>query len=98
MSAARAQITPVFVRRTTLSENEYRVNFKQIDNDVIKALVSSEAREVTPLMSAIYLGLLAAPRESCEREGLLHFIGETRDDKHLTAWEQMREIAGVANS
>lgn len=98
MSAAQAQCPPRFVRRTMLSENEYRVNFKQIDNDVIKALVSPEAREVTPLMSAIYLSLLSAPRESWEREGLLHFIGETRDDKHLTAWEQMREIAGVANS
>jgi hypothetical protein len=98
MSPATAQCPPRFVRRTRLNENEYRVNFKQIDNDVIKTLISSEAKETTPQMSAIYLGLLSAPRDCWEREGVLHFVGETRDERHLTAWEQMREIAGVANS
>ena len=98
MSAAAIQCPPRFVRRTVLNENEYRVNFKQIDNDVIKALVSPEAREVTPRISAIYLSLLSAPHDCWEREGVLHFVGEDQDNKHLTAWEQMREITGVANS
>src|SRR5262245_12091541 len=65
MSAAVAQCPPRFVRRTMLAENEYRVNFKQIDNDVIKALVSPEAREVTQRMSTIYLSLLLAPQARC---------------------------------
>lgn len=98
MSAAAAQLAPRFVRRTTLAENEYRVNFKQIDNDVIKALTSPEAREVTPMVSAIYLSLLASPPSCWERDGVLHFVGEDREEGRLTAWEQMREIAGVANS
>jgi len=98
MSATAAQHAPRFVRRTTLAENEYRVNFKQIDNDVIKALISPEAREVTPMMSTIYLSLLASPPPCWEREGALHFVGEDRGDERLTAWEQMREIAGVSNS
>lgn len=98
MSAVVAQFPSRFVRRTTLAENEYRVNFKQIDNDVIRSLVSPEARAVTPQMSMIYLSLLAAPQNCWERDGVIHFVGEDRDDGHLTAWEQMREIAGVANS
>jgi len=98
MSAAVAHLAPRFVRRTRLAENEYRVNFKQIDNDVIKALISPEAREVTPLMSTIYLSLIASPPSCWEREGVLHFVGEDRGDERLTAWEQMRKIAGVANS
>jgi hypothetical protein len=81
-----------------LAEDEYRVNFKQIDNDVIKTLVSREAREVTPQMSTIYLSLLSAPQYCWEREGVLYFTGEDRAEGYLTAWEQMREIAGVANS
>jgi hypothetical protein len=98
MSAAVAQFPPRFVRRTSLAENEYRVNFKQLDNDVIKTLVSQEARAVTPQMSTIYLCLLSAPQHCWEREGVLYFSGEDRAEGHLTAWEQMREIVGVANS
>lgn len=98
ISTAVAPATFLFVRRTTLSENEYRVNFKQIDNDVIKALVSAEAREVTPQISTIYFSLLMAPQHCWERDGVIHFIGEDREDRRLTAWEQMRELAGVANS
>ena len=98
MSAAVARFPSRFVRRTTLAENEYRVNFKQIDNEVIRSLVSPEARAVTPQMSTIYLSLLAAPQHCWERDGVIHFAGEDREDGHLTAWEQMREIAGVANS
>ncbi|MEP7342594.1 MAG: hypothetical protein ABI977_33005 [Acidobacteriota bacterium] len=98
MFATAAQPAPKFVRRTILNEDEYRVNFKQIDNEVIKSLVSAEAREVTPMMSSIYLSLLSAPQHCWEREGVLHFIGEDCADGHLTAWEQMRKIVGVANS
>ena len=98
MSAVPASSPPRFVRRTMLNESEYRVNFKQIDNDVIKTLVSPEARRVTPLVSAIYLGLISSPQECWEREGVLHFMGEDREGESLTAWEQMCEIAGVANS
>lgn len=98
MSAAVAQFPSRFVRRTALAENEYRVNFKQLDNDVIRSLVSQEARAVTPQMSTIYLSLLSAPQHCWEREGALHFAGEDRAEGRLTAWEQMREIAGVANS
>ncbi|HKX26903.1 MAG TPA: hypothetical protein VJ302_04340 [Blastocatellia bacterium] len=99
MSAlALAQSPPRFVRRTTLKENEYRTNFKQIDNDVIATLVSREARAVTPQMSAIYLGLLLAPPQCWERDGVLHLVGEDREEGSITAWEQMRELTGVANS
>jgi hypothetical protein len=98
MSTAVAPFPSLFVRRTTLSKNEYRVNFKQIDNDVIKALVSAEARKVTPQISTIYLSLLAAPQHCWERDGVIHFVGEDRQEGHFTAWDQMREIAGVANS
>jgi hypothetical protein len=98
MPAAVAQFPSRFVRRTALAENEYRVNFKQIDNDVIKSLISPEARAVTPQMSTIYLSLLSAPQHCWERDGALHFTGEDRAESRLTAWEQMREIAGVANS
>ena len=87
-----------FVRRTTLAENEYRTNFKQIDNDIIQTLTSREARQVTPLMATIYLSLLAAPLTCWEREGVLHFVGEDRLNESLTAWEQMRALTGVANS
>jgi hypothetical protein len=98
MSVASAQIPSVFVRRTTLNEHERRVNFKQIDNDVIRAITSAEAREVTPQMATIYLTLLAAPSQCWERAGVLHFVGEEGEAGRLTAWEQMRHITGVANS
>ena len=101
MSALALQAVPVttpFVRRTALQDDEYRVNFKQLDNDVIAALVSPAARAVTPLMSAIYLGLLAAPLACWEREGVLRFTGETTQHERLTAWQQLRQLTGVANS
>lgn len=98
MLAAVTQSSPRFVRRTTLSASEYRVNFRQIDNDVIKTLVSREARAVTALMATIYLSLASAPQHCWERDGVLHFVGEDCDEGHRTAWEQMRELTGVANS
>lgn len=98
MLTAVTQSSPRFVRRTTLSADEYRVNFRQIDNDVIKTLVSREARAVTALMATIYLSLASAPQHCWERDGVLHFAGEDCAEGHRTAWEQMRELAGVANS
>src|SRR5262245_43456589 len=99
MSAPAVALSPPrFVRRTTLKENEYRTNFKQIDNDVSWRLVSREARAVTPQMASIYLSLLLAPPECWERDGVLHLVGEDREEDSITAWEQMREITGVANS
>jgi hypothetical protein len=87
-----------FIRRTELKPDEYRANFRQIDCDVIVALSSSEARHVTPLMSHIYLQLLNAPSSYWERDGILRFVSEVREDEMLTAWQLLREISGVANS
>jgi hypothetical protein len=87
-----------FVRRTALAEDEYRVNFKQIDCDVLDALASDEACAVTPSISRIYIRLIRSPLMYWEREGVLHFVGEEREGKALTAWEQMREMIGVSNS
>lgn len=100
--SAQLQAVPAtaqaFVRRTALQDDEYRVNFKQLDNAVIAALVSPAARAVTPLMSTIYLSLLAAPPECWERDGVLRFTGATGQDERLTAWQQLRQLTGVANS
>jgi hypothetical protein len=87
-----------FVRRTSLGDDEYRVNFKQIDCEVLKALTSDEACAVTPSMSKIYCRLLLAPSSCWEREGVLRFVGEEREGETLTAWEQLIELTGVANS
>jgi len=87
-----------FVRRTSLGDDEYRVNFKQIDSEVLKALASDEACAVTPSMSKIYLRLLLAPISCWEREGVLRFVGEEREGETLTAWGQLVELTGVANS
>src|SRR6266545_2537005 len=95
-SAATA--TGRFVRRTSLGDGEYRVNFKQIDCEVLKALASDEACAVTPSMSKIYNRLLLAPSSCWEREGVLRFVGAEREGETLTAWEQLVELTGVANS
>jgi hypothetical protein len=87
-----------FVRRTTLGEDEYRVNFKQIDCEVLDALASDEACEVTPSMCRIYIRLIRSPLPYWEREGVLHFVGEERGEESLTAWALMRELTGVSNS
>ena len=87
-----------FVRRTSLRDDEYRVNFKQIDCDVLDTLASDEACAVTPSMSKIYIRLIRSPLAYWEREGVLHFVGEERERKTLTAWEQLHELTGVANS
>ena len=95
---ARAAATPRFVRRTALGPNEYRRNFRQIDGDVISAVTSREADCVTPLMSKIYLRLVHAPAEYWERDGVLRFEGELRDDRHVTAWDALCEVVGVASA
>ncbi len=90
--------TPRFVRRTQLGPNEYRKNFRQIDGDVISAITSEEADRVTPLMSKIYLRLVHAPARYWERDGVLHFVGELRGDRHITAWVVLCEALGVASA
>jgi len=74
MSAA-AIATPRFIRKTALADNEYRKNFKQLDNDVIEVITSPEADAVTPLMSKIYLKLLRAPDRYVESAGVLRLAG-----------------------
>src|SRR5215218_5142046 len=95
---AAAPTPPRFVRKTQLGPNEYRKNFRQIDGDVIKAVTSPEADRVTPLMSKIYLRLVHAPAQYWEREGVLRFESELRDEGHVTAWEALCEAIGVASA
>jgi hypothetical protein len=93
-SAAEA---PRFVRRTQLGSQEYRTNFRQLDCEVIAALISDEATRVTSQMSKIYLSLINAPVELWERDGVLRFTGCEREGKWQTAWDQLVELAGVAS-
>jgi hypothetical protein len=95
---ATATAQPRFVRRTQLGPNEYRKNFRQIDTDVISAVTSREADRVTPLMSKIYLRLVDAPARYWERDGVLRFEGELRDQAQVTAWEALCETLGVASA
>jgi hypothetical protein len=94
----QALSSPRFVRRTQLGPSEYRKNFRQIDGDVIAAVTSAEADRVTPLMSKIYLRLVHAPAQYWERDGVLRFEGELRDEGHVTAWEALCEVLGVASA
>ena len=94
-SAAQA---PRFIRRTQLGSQEYRTNFRQLDCEVIGALVSEEATRVTSQMSKIYLGLINAPAELWERAGVLRFTGCEREGKWQTAWQRLVEMAGVASA
>ncbi len=94
-SAARA---PRFVRRTQLGAGEYRTNFRQIDCEVIGALVSESASRVTSQMSKIYLSLVNAPAGLWERDGVLRFAGREREGQWQTAWEQLVELTGVASA
>lgn len=96
--SASAAAAPRFVRRTQLTPNEYRKNFRQIDGDVISVVTSRDADRVTPLMSKIYLRLVHAPARYWERDGVLRFEGELRDDGHITAWEALCEVVGVASA
>ncbi len=96
----RTQSAPVerFVRRTQLGRGEYRKNFRQLDCEVIAAVTSREADAVTPLMSKIYLRLVNAPAQYWEREGVLRFEAELRDEAHVKAWDALCELVGVASA
>jgi len=98
MQAAKAVVQNRFVRRTSLNSDEYRKNFRQIDSDVIAVLTSDEASQVTPQMSKVYLSLINAPSQYWEREGVLRFVGCEKEEKWLTAWEQLVELVGVASA
>jgi hypothetical protein len=87
-----------FLRKTTLAPNEYRKNFRQMDNDIIAAVTSSEADAVTPLMSKIYLRLVNAPDSYWERQGVLRFETEIREGKRLTAWAVLCELLNVSSA
>jgi hypothetical protein len=89
---------PRFVRRTSLGRGEYRRNFRQVDCDAIAAVTSREADAVTPLMSKIYLRLVNAPAQYWEREGVLRFEAESRDEGHVKAWDALCEILCVASA
>ena len=97
-TGSAAQEAPRFVRRTQLNAQEYRTNFRQLDCEVISALISEEATRVTSQMSKIYLCLINAPVELWERDGVLRFTGCEREGKWQTAWEQLVELAGVASA
>lgn len=87
-----------FVRRTTLTSEEKRVNFKQIDRDAIAVVTSREACKQTPLMCKIYLRLLNASAEYLERDGVLRFAGTEKEGEWLTAWEQLLNLLEVASA
>jgi hypothetical protein len=87
-----------FIRKTQLAPNEYRKNFQQIDREILSAISSAEADQVTPLMSKIYLRLVNAPDKYWEREGVLRIEAEVRDEKLVKAWSVLCEIVGVASA
>jgi hypothetical protein len=89
---------PRFIRRTQLGAHEYRKNFHQIDREIIMALTSTEADQVTPLMSKIYLRLVNAPAKYWERDGVLRIEAETREGKLVKAWAVLCDLAGVASA
>ena len=68
-----------------------------IETAVIGALVSPEARAVTPLVSKVYLALLIAPPAYWDRHGVLHFTGEQVGGEWRTAWGQVLDVTGVAS-
>lgn len=94
----RALSTSRFVRKTRLGPDEYRKNFHQIDREVMTAVTSEEADQVTPLMSKIYLRLVNAPDRYWEREGVLRIEAEVREEKLVKAWAVLCEMVGVASA
>ena len=94
----QALSTMRFVRKTQLGPNEYRKNFHQIDREVMAVITSTEADQVTPLMSKIYLRLVNAPERYWEREGVLRIEAEVRDEKLLKAWAVLCDLVGVASA
>jgi hypothetical protein len=95
---AEAQTSYRFVRKTQLAPGEYRKNFYQIDREVMSVITSSEADQVTPLMSKIYLRLVNAPQRFWERDGVLRIEAEVREEKVVKAWAVLCEIVGVASA
>jgi hypothetical protein len=95
---AEAQTSYRFVRKTQLGPNEYRKNFHQIDREVMAVITSTEADQVTPLMSKIYLRMINAPEKYWEREGVLRIESEVRDEKLLKAWAVFCDLLGVASA
>ncbi len=87
-----------FIRKTQLAPNEYRKNFQQIDREILSAISSAEADQVTPLMSKIYLRLVNAPDKYWEREGVLRIEAEVRDEKLVKAWTVLCDLIGVASA
>lgn len=87
-----------FIRKTQLGPNEYRKNFHQIDREVMDAITSIEADQVTPLMSKIYLRMVGAPTEYWEREGVLRIEAGVREDRVVKAWSVFCELVGVASA
>jgi hypothetical protein len=90
---------PRFIRKTQLGPSEYRKNFHQIDDEIIAVVTSLQADQVTPLMSKIYLRLVRAPAQYWEREGVLRFEAEFREEgKSVKAWAALCELLGVASA
>ncbi|HEY0323466.1 MAG TPA: hypothetical protein VGC66_21085 [Pyrinomonadaceae bacterium] len=98
MMTAQALETRRFIRKTQLAPGEYRRNFQQLDNDILRAITSPEADHVTPLMSKIYLRLTTAPNQYWERDGVLRFEAEWREGRHIKAWSVLCEVLGVASA
>jgi hypothetical protein len=96
--SAQALKTPRFVRKTQLAPDEYRKNFRQLDDDIILTITSPEADRITPLMSKIYLRLTTAPAQYWERDGVLRFEAEWREGKHVKAWSVLCEVLSVASA
>ena len=96
--AVRLLQAPRFVRKTQLGQGEYRKNFHQIDDEIMEAITSAEADQVTPLMSKIYLRLVRAPGKFWEREGVLRFEAEWREAGQIKAWAVLCETVGVASA
>src|SRR3712207_1906449 len=96
--AAEPLPAPRFIRKTQLGANEYRKNFHQIDREIIAALTSTEADQITPLMSKIYLCLVNAPAKYWEHDGVLRIEAEIREGKMVKAWAVLCDLAGVASA
>jgi hypothetical protein len=87
-----------FIRKTQLAPYEYRKNFQQIDREILSAITSAEADQVTPLMAKIYLRIVNAPGKYWESEGILRIEAEVRDGKLVKAWAVFCDLAGVASA
>ena len=87
-----------FIRKTELSPNEYRKRFRQIDDEIIAAITSPEADQITPLMSKIYLRLINAPDNYWERQGVLRFAADIREGKSVKAWAVLCELLSVSSA